>query len=35
MARDFANHKSFTVTNRYSHTTAAQMKHAVNELPWK
>ena len=34
MARDFANHKSFKVTNRYSHTTEGQMVNAVNNLPW-
>ncbi len=35
VARDFANHKSMTVTNRYSHTTPQQIASAVNALPWK
>ena len=34
IARDFANHKSFIVTNQYSHTTEKQMHDAVNQLPW-
>lgn len=35
VARDFANHKSMAITNRYSHTTSAQIANAVNNLPWK
>ena len=34
VARDFANHKSFTVTNRYSHTTEEQRLGAANGLRW-
>lgn len=34
VARDFANHKSFTVTNRYAHTSARQRQDAVNGLDW-
>lgn len=34
VAREFANHKSIKITNRYSHTTEDQMVNAVNHLPW-
>ena len=34
MARDFANHKSMHVTNRYAHTTEDQRVAAVNGLHW-
>jgi integrase/recombinase XerD len=34
IARDFANHKSLVVTNRYSHTSKEQRHVAVNALPW-
>lgn len=34
MARDFANHKSLHVTNRYAHTTEEQRMTAVNKLHW-
>lgn len=34
IARDFANHKSLHVTNRYSHTTEDQRAAAVNSLHW-
>ena len=33
-ARDFANHKSLVVTNRYTHTTPEQRRDAVNGLAW-
>ena len=33
-ARDFANHKAMTVTNRYSHTTKEQRQAAANRLNW-
>ena len=32
VARDLANHKSLTITNRYDHSTAAQRQDAVNAL---
>ena len=35
VAREFANHKSIKITNRYSHTTDKQMVNAVNNLPWQ
>lgn len=35
VAREFANHKSIKITNRYSHTTDSQMVNAVNNLPWR
>lgn len=34
MARDFANHKSMQITNRYAHTTEEQRATAVNSLNW-
>ena len=34
VARDFANHKSLVVTNRYAHTSKEQRSAAVNALPW-
>ena len=34
VARDLANHKSITITNRYDHTTHEQRQAAVNALPW-
>lgn len=34
IARDFANHKSLTITNRYAHTTREQRRAAVESLPW-
>lgn len=34
VARDLANHKSVTITNRYEHTTRDQRKTAVNALDW-
>lgn len=34
IARDFANHKSMKITNRYSHTTEEQRMRAVNGLHW-
>ena len=34
MARDFANHKSLQITNRYAHTTEEQRSNAVNSLHW-
>ena len=34
-ARDFANHKSMVVTNRYSHTTEAQRRSAAQAISWK
>ena len=33
-ARDFANHKSMVVTNRYSHTTPEQRTKTVGSLRW-
>lgn len=33
-ARDFANHKSMHVTDRYSHTTEAQRRAAADGLRW-
>ena len=33
-ARDFANHRSMTVTDRYSHTTKEQRQAAVRNLKW-
>jgi len=33
-ARDFANHKSMQITNRYSHTTAEQRRAAADGLRW-
>lgn len=33
-ARDFANHKSVTTTNRYSHTTEQQRRDAADALRW-
>ena len=33
IARDFANHRSITVTNRYTHTTAEELQAAVNGRP--
>lgn len=33
-ARDFANHKSMVVTNRYSHTTAEQRADVARKLQW-
>lgn len=32
VARDLANHKSLTITNRYDHSTADQRRNAVNAL---
>lgn len=34
IARDFANHKSLVVTNRYAHTTEEQRIEAANHLRW-
>ena len=34
VARDFANHRSLIVTNRYSHTTEDQRLDAANGLHW-
>lgn len=34
VARDLANHKSLTITNRYDHSTAEQRREAVNALRW-
>ena len=34
VARDLANHKSLTITNRYDHSTAEQRHDAVNALAW-
>ena len=34
VARDFANHKSMHITNRYSHTTLEQRAHAADNLHW-
>lgn len=34
VARDLANHKSLTITNRYDHSTAEQRRDAVNALKW-
>ena len=34
VARDLANHKSLTITNRYDHSNAQQRRDAVNALGW-
>lgn len=34
VARDLANHKSMTITNRYDHSNREQRLAAVNSLPW-
>jgi integrase len=34
VARDLANHKSMTITNRYDHSNREQRIAAVNSLPW-
>lgn len=34
VARDLANHKSLTITNRYDHSTKQQRCDAVNALHW-
>ena len=34
VARDLANHKSLSITNKYDHSTAEQRHDAVNALAW-
>jgi len=34
VARDLANHKSMTITNRYDHSSPEQRRAAVNQLKW-
>ena len=34
VARDLANHKSMTITNRYDHSNREERMAAVNSLPW-
>lgn len=34
VARDIANHSSFAMTNKYSHTTAEERASAINQLDW-
>ena len=34
VARDLANHKSLTITNRYDHSSREERSAAVNALPW-
>lgn len=34
IARDVANHHSFAVTNRYTHTSVAERRQVLDRLPW-
>ena len=35
VVRDIANHKSFKITNRYTHSSKQERLAALNALPWK